>query len=126
MGDPTLVFCVNKPCEQAVTEATQQLIAANLQVVRTFDLQVARSPYAAHIRCDCSHHGTQQCDCQMVVLLVYHEGQMPTSLVVHGHNSQTWFEIIDTPEQHADPQVQALIRQFLFSQGLSIPETKYC
>ncbi len=113
MSTPISLFCAKKPCDEAVAEAIEQLMAANLQVVRTFDLQVARSPYAAQIRCNCPHHCTEQCDCQIIVLLIYRESQMPTSLIVHGHNNQTWFEIIDTPDQQADPQSQAMIRQIL-------------
>src|SRR5512143_1866503 len=88
MSDARHLFCIHESCDQAVADATQKLVAANLQVIRTFDLQVARSSYAAQGNCNCPFHGTEQCDCQIVILLVFREGYLPTSLVVHGHHGQ--------------------------------------
>jgi hypothetical protein len=46
----------------------------------------------------------------MVVLLVYGSGRQPVSIVAHGHNGQTWFSVVDTPQQRADPRLEAAIR----------------
>jgi hypothetical protein len=78
-----------------------------LRVFRTFDLQLVRR---AQVNCPCPHHGTAQCNCQMVVLLVYDGRSEFVSLVVHGHSGQTWFSIVDTPQQRADPRLEAAIR----------------
>jgi hypothetical protein len=79
-----------------------------LQVLRTFDLQLAR---LAHTEYPCPLHGTQQCDCQMVVLLVYAEQYQPVSLVAHGYDGKTWLSLVDTPQQQADPRLEeAIIR----------------
>jgi hypothetical protein len=46
----------------------------------------------------------------MVVLLVYGSECQPVSIVAHGYNGQTWFSVVDTPQQRADPRVEAAIR----------------
>jgi hypothetical protein len=111
------LFSTNEPCDEAIDDIIRQLQDANFQVARTFDLQVARTPYATQVHCDCPNHGTEQCDCQMVVLLVYPETQKPISLIAHGRNGRTWFDLVDTPEQRADTHCYAMIRQTLLRQG---------
>ena len=69
-------------------------------MLRTFDLQIARQ---AQTSCPCPHHGTDQCDCQLVVLLVYQDHREPLAIVAHGYEGQTWFSVVDTPQQRADP-----------------------
>jgi hypothetical protein len=87
-----------------------------LQVLRTFELQLAR---LALTECPCPHHGTDQCDCQMVVLLVYGDRSQPVSLVAHSHDGKTWFSLVDTPQQRADPHLEATIRQALALPGIA-------
>jgi hypothetical protein len=106
-------------CEEATTQAAQLLSSAGLQVVRSFDLRSARM---AHAECTCPHHGTAQCTCQFVVLLVYGQGGAPMSLVVHGHDGQTWLSFVDTPQQPADMKLAAKIAQAL-SPASFVPET---
>src|SRR5512133_1645983 len=65
---------------------------AGLQVIRTFDLHETR---VSDANCTCPNHGTEKCDCQMVVLLVYGKENQPASLVAHGHNGQTWFSLVE-------------------------------
>ena len=113
MSDSSPFLILEQPCDNAIDWVTRQIRSAGLQVVRTFDLHVARH---AHANCPCPHHGTDQCDCQMVVLLVYGSGgttsseRQPVSVVAHGHNGQTWFSVVDTPQQRADPRLEAAIR----------------
>mgnify|MGYP000878736552 CR=1 FL=1 len=101
---------VNKPCEEAVAEVKQQLISAELQVVWTFDI---KSSQAALTQCICTNHGTEQCDCQMVIMLIYQDKLRPTSLVAHEQDGNTWFAIVDTPEQRAAPGSIAAIQKAL-------------
>ena len=94
---------------QAAIEASiRRLEQSGLKVVRSLDLKVAR---AAHVGCTCPHHGTEQCDCQMVVLLVYGQDGPPVTLVVHGHDGQTHIALVDTPEQRPAQQLVEMIRQ---------------
>ncbi len=107
MSDKSPFLILEQPCDAAIDEVTQQISRAGLRVVRTFDLHVARHE---HANCPCPHHGTDQCDCQMVVLLVYGSDHQPVSIVAHGYNSQTWFTVVDTPQQRADPRLEEAIR----------------
>jgi hypothetical protein len=34
-------------------------------------------------------------------------------LIAHGHDDQTWFYVVDTPQQRADPRLEMAIRQTL-------------
>jgi hypothetical protein len=110
---PPFLF-LNKACDEAVAEVMQQLVSANLQVLRTFDLQISST---AFMQCTCPNHGTEQCDCQLVVLLVYRDKLPPTSLVAHWHDGKTWFALVDSPEQRAAPRSIAAIQQALVPPG---------
>jgi hypothetical protein len=46
----------------------------------------------------------------MVILLVYGNDRQPVSIVAHGHDGQTWISMVDTPQQRADPRLEANIR----------------
>ena len=113
MSDGSPFLILEQPCKDAIDWVAKQIEGAGLAVVRTFDLHIARH---AHTSCPCPYHGTDQCDCQMVVLLVYGSGgytsseRQPVSVVAHGHNGQTSFSVVDTPQQRADPQLEAAIR----------------
>lgn len=105
----TFLF-LEQPCDAAVAWVVHQVNGAGLQVLRTFDLQMAR---LAHTECPCTHHDTDQCDCQMVVLLIYGGNVQPISLVAHSHDGKTWFSLVDTPQQRADSGLEMTIRQAL-------------
>lgn len=62
------------------------------------------------------HH---QCDCQMVVLLVYQQENPPVTLVAHGHDSHTSIILVETPQQSLDLQVEETIRYALAPQKFS-------
>jgi hypothetical protein len=102
-------------CDEAIEWVYGQLVNINLKVIRTFDLQNARH---ANDSCPCPHHGTDQCDCQMIVMLVYGTDRDPISIVAHGYNGQTWFSLVDTPQQRADPHLESTIQRALLSHTL--------
>jgi hypothetical protein len=104
------------PCEEVVSWVIQQMGKSGLSVIRTFDLKVARLPQPD---CPCPHHGTEQCDCQMIVLLVYADDKGPVSLVAHGCEGKTWISLVDTPQQHTDSNLPRIIQQSLVYEGLS-------
>ena len=101
---------LEQPCDEAIDWVIQQINSAGLEAMRTFDLQVARH---AHADCTCPHHGTEQCDCQMVVLLIYKGSHPPVSLVAHSHDGKTWFSMVDTPQQRADTRLEVAIYRAL-------------
>jgi hypothetical protein len=109
MNDNAPFMRMEVPCEEAVTSVSQQMSRAGMSVQRTFDL---KQPFP-QIDCPCPHHRTEQCDCQMIVLLVYADDRGPVSLVAHGYEGKTWFSIVDTPQQHADSDLFAFIQQTL-------------
>lgn len=115
MSDNSPFLTLDQPCDDAVVWLADRVCQAGLSVVRTFDLQVARH---AQLVCPCPHHGTDQCDCQMVVLLIYAANRLPIALIAHGYNGQTWFSMVDTPQQRADPRLEATIRCLVASPSL--------
>ena len=97
-------------CDEALLWTKKQLSQAGLRVIQTFDLHAARHTLDD---CPCPHHGTRECDCQMLVLLVYGEVVEPATLVLHGNDGQTWLSIADNPRQRADAKLINSIRQAL-------------
>jgi hypothetical protein len=83
-----LISVASQPCSVIVPIWEDWLKQAGLFVMRTFDIQESRLPAASP--CSCIHHGTAQCDCQMVILLVYSQLGAPVSLLAHGSHGQTW------------------------------------
>ncbi len=110
MNDHSVFMVLEQPCDEAVVWLSQKASQAGLSVLRTFDLQMARQAQAL---CPCPHHGTDQCDCQMVVLLVYQDSREPLAMIAHGYEGQTWFSVVDTPQQRADPNLVAEIRKIV-------------
>ena len=108
MKSPFLVL--KKDCSEAVQWISDHLNQSGLQVVQTFDQHTTRFD---HSLCSCPHHGTEQCDCQMVVLLVYDNGFPPVSVVAHGHDGQTWFMLVDSPQQSIHSGLDAAIQDAL-------------
>jgi len=101
---------VNHPCDVAMQWTKKQITRAGLRPVQTFDLHTAR--LALH-DCPCPNHGAEDCDCQMVILLVYGNTHEPVTLILHGNDGQTWLSFADGPRQGADSKLITLIRQAL-------------
>jgi hypothetical protein len=112
MSNNSHFLMLEQPCDEAVDWVSKKMNQAGLSVICTFDLQVARR---AQTMCPCPHHGTDSCDCQMVVLLVYQDNRQPLTIIAHGYSGQTWFSVVDTPQQRADPHLEATIRRLLAS-----------
>ena len=110
MSDTYPFLILEKSCNEAIAWIIGQVSGVGLQVIRTFDWQVA-SHDPSH--CSCPHHGTDQCDCQIVVLLIYGDNYKPVSLVAHSHDGRTWFSLVDSPQQRADPRLQRALRRAL-------------
>jgi hypothetical protein len=104
-------FCqIDCSCDEALQWTKKQLSQAGLRAMQTFDLHTARHALEG---CDCPHHGTSECDCQMVVLLVYGNAEQPVTLILHGNDGQTWLSIVNNALQHAAPSIQSSIEQAL-------------
>ena len=101
---------MNSPCDEALPKVSKELKDAGLRTVRTFDLHSAKS--GAH-GCSCPNHGTDNCDCQMLVLLVYGSAPEPETLILHGDNNRTWISLADSIIQSPNPQLQMTIQKAL-------------
>jgi hypothetical protein len=109
---------ISHSCDEVLQWATEQLSQAGLRPVPTFDLHTAR--LALH-DCLCPNHGTKECDCQMVVVLVYGKAEDsstpfntgPVTLILHGNDGQTWVSILEGPQQGSDTQLSTEIKHAL-------------
>ncbi|MBE3118686.1 MAG: hypothetical protein IMZ50_08025 [Candidatus Atribacteria bacterium] len=110
MNSASPFVTIEKPGEETIYWTIRQLENAGLQVIRTFDLREARH---SHPDCPCPHHGTEACNCQMSVLLIYQEEQSPASILIHSFLDTTWLYLVDTPEQPVDQNLDLLIREIL-------------
>jgi hypothetical protein len=115
----TQQFILECPCAEAVALVTSAFAECGLRVLHSFDLRVAshRAMWAADLAipadCLCPKHGTADCDCQMVVMLVYGAAASPATLEAHGHDGRTWLSLVDTPEQRSDAILAETIVQSL-------------
>jgi len=104
--------------DKAVARAIDILQQAGFQVMRSFDLNAAR---AAHVACSCPHHGTNLCDCQLVVLLVYDQDGPPATLTAHSRDGRTQFALVNDPAQRPSPDLETAIINRLLPAFLSYP-----
>lgn len=88
-----LIALTGEPATQWVRSRLEH---AGLRTYRSFDLRTAR---LSSSDCACPDHGSDLCDCQMVVLLVYPGRQgVPATVILHGHQGQTWVTLAEGSE----------------------------
>jgi len=97
---------VEQSYDIAVAEVMEQVDNLGLQHTITFDLKQARQ---AHANCPCPHHGTEKCDCQLAVILIYGNSPRPATMIAHGHEGKTWFSFVETPQHHAGHPMETLL-----------------
>jgi len=103
-------LALNQNHNQAEIWVKEKLTGAGFRVVPTFDLQVARR---AHSECSCPHHGTDECNCQLVVLLVYGRSADPATLVIHGQDGKTWISLAPPVETGSRQNLESSVRHTL-------------
>lgn len=108
------LITINLDSEAAVEQVSRRLSDDGFQIVRSFDLQTARS---AHTNCSCPYHGMEGCDCQLIVLLVYNQQGQSLTLVAHSQDSKTHFELVESPQQRPQRQIKAAVLQALALEG---------
>lgn len=89
--------------DEAVKTITEALSGHGFYTLRSFDLRSAMT--ACEVGCECPHHGTEKCDCQFVVLLIYGAAAEPITLTTHSHNNQTRVQIVRDATTIPDPQL---------------------
>ncbi len=104
---------VDQTCDAALQWASEQLAKAGFRTVRTFDLKDAR---AGSQGCVCPHHDTPECDCRMVVLLVYGSEHEPATLILHGNHRQTQLSFADTLPERDNSRLMKSIQEQLGAQ----------
>ncbi len=92
MNGSSAATCIQRPCIEVLADIQEALARKGLRSLETFDLQAARLGAAD---CPCPHHGTAECDCQMVVLLVYGASGSPVTLILHGSDGETFVSAAD-------------------------------
>jgi hypothetical protein len=105
-------FDLRLDAEAAVQLATDALERHHLRVVRNFDLRNALQTQDSP--CTCPHHGTADCECNYVVLLVYDRAPTPDwatppagKIVIHSHDGMTWLSVpamAEEPQHHQGSQ----------------------
>ena len=105
---PFLVL--DQTCEQVLTWINEKLTHASFRVVQTFDLHVARQ---AHPNCPCPQHGTDDCNCQMIILLVYGNQGDPATLVIHGQEGRASLSLAIPVDGHSNQHLEVAIRRVL-------------
>ena len=116
----------NSTGEATARTTTAALIRCGLHVVRSFDLRSALTP---HVNCDCPHHGTAQCTCQFVVLLIYGDpstssGQVATAplvLTLHSYDDRTSAQIVRDAANAPDPRLAEQVTAALMEAALTAP-----
>lgn len=92
---------IERAVERVIPELLVALRRQGLHVITTFDFQLARAP---HVECSCPHHGTEICNCQYMVLLIYEpqcDYAVCRTLTVHGQDEQVWLSLLQHPEMPA-------------------------
>lgn len=98
---------IDSSCDQALQMTKTQLSEAGLSAVQTFNLNTAR--LGSH-NCCCPNHGTEACDCQMIILMVYGEGAEPATLILHSSDGKTWISVMDTAFHKGNAELITNIR----------------
>jgi len=109
------IFATNH--EAAISWIKQELLSFGLIVKPSFDLRTAK---LAHTECACPHHDSKQCDCQIVVLLVYDENDGPISLIVHCQDRNTNLSMMNTPNVSEEPTLAGKVIHALGYKNINI------
>jgi hypothetical protein len=119
----SLVF--NFDSQTAIKAVMTTLARHGLHVIRSFDLQ---SALGAHGGCECPHHGTAQCNCQFVVLLVYGEASLrggkaaePVVITTHSRDNRTEAKIVHDAAAIPDPRLAGEVLAALVEAAIMLP-----
>ncbi|MBC8335915.1 MAG: hypothetical protein ISR59_05430 [Anaerolineales bacterium] len=92
MSYNTFLSSIPSDCEIVCTQLIRYLERAGYRVMRSFDLQRARAVQTVGI---CPHHGNTECNCQMIVLLVYLQNGEPCTITAIGRDGVTNLELAE-------------------------------
>lgn len=89
-----MLISLSQPWHEVLRALKRAFVDVGLDVVQSFDLQSARSSMPKQDLCACPDHGTADCTCQYVVVLVRREGHAPLSVEIHGHDDRTYVSLV--------------------------------
>jgi hypothetical protein len=101
---------LNQTCEQVQVWINEKMTHIGFCVVQTFDLHVAR---LAHSNCQCPCHGTDDCNCQLIIVLVYGKQGDPATLVIYGRDGTAWLSLAVPASRHGNQHLESIIRRTL-------------
>ena len=101
---------VDVQCSKFVGPLKTAFSEAGLWSFQSFDLQSTR---ALHEDCTCEYHGTSQCTCELVVLLVYRALGDPITLVLDGRDGQTFVFIVEEKGPSIRPATRDMIERII-------------
>lgn len=110
MSSLTPFLILHLPYSQVRAWVAECLSAAGLNLVRTFDLQMARRD---SIHCLCSHGKTQDCDCQMAVFLVWQGSNPGITLIIHGWSNCAFLSLAYPGRENENPYLASFIQDLL-------------
>ena len=84
------LLTINENSTEAIALLSDRLDKLGLKMERSFDLQLQQNGFP---ECSCPYHGTVQCDCQIVVLLIYGKADGPDTIVAHSRDGRTVFSL---------------------------------
>lgn len=94
----------------ALTIVAAALEHHHLAIFRSFNLRLALTD---GVDCGCPEHGTEACQCQYAVLLVYEPGQPagrpPATVTVHSRATTAWVTVVQDANAPPDPGLVDLI-----------------
>jgi hypothetical protein len=120
MISTSLLLTIKASSYVVVEKLTNVFREFGLQVIQSFDLQTAISAYSG---CTCPHHGSEICDCQMIMLILYSDEGEPIRLIVHGKDGTTHLGVIDNPQMRGLEKIDYLIKRTFSSNQFEIIRT---
>ena len=110
MSQESRLISLNLDGNKAVENLSHRLTSDGMHVIRSVELQTALS---AHENIPCPHHGLKQCDCQLIVLLVYDHRGSHLKIVAHSKDKKTHFSLIDPPLNDNERKIKSKVLQSL-------------
>ena len=110
MSHNTFLSSIPGDCEIVCTQIIRNLKRAGYQVMRSFDLQRAREAYTG---CACPHHGKTECNCQMIVLLVYLQNGELCTITAIGRDGVTNLELAEDLPANEEMSLHRIIKDVL-------------
>lgn len=101
---------------EAIALLSDHLEKIGLKMERSFDMRIQQN---GNIACSCLHHGTKECDCQIIVLLIYGTLDGPDSVVAHSRDGRTVFSIAAGPGKPQDADLMKIFQNIRVAGQLS-------